>query len=269
MNVVRPDKAIIIAAGRGQRLMPYTDHMPKCLVPVADRSILEWQLYALRAAGVREVVIVRGYLGHVLEERDLGPGVRFVENPDFERNNVLHSLFYAAAELCGAVYISYSDIVFTPSVARALMNASGDICVTIDQDFARIYEGRTEHPLSEAEVADLGSAGLVRRVGKRSLPPEDAWGEFIGLAKLSSEGTEWLTRAFAELCESYRGREDQPFQRAARFGNAYLTDLLQHLIDAGRPVTPVGIRGSWREIDTVQDLTRANSLLGSDPEDWT
>lgn len=270
MESARPTKAIIVAAGRGKRLMPYTDRMPKCLVPVAGRSILEWQLDALRAGGVDEIVIVRGYLGHVLEERaaELGAGVRFVDNPEFERNNILHSLFHAAADIRGPLLITYSDIVFTRHVVHTLMDAPGDICLTIDREFTRIYEDRSEHPLSEAEVADLHESGTVRRVGKRALPAEHAWGEFIGLAKLSAAGTGWLAQAWRELCERYAGREHEPFQRAASFRNAYLTDMLQHLIDQGRPLTPVAIRGAWREIDTVQDLTRAHSLLGSAAEDW-
>lgn len=270
----RPKKAIIIAAGRGRRLMPYTDQMPKCLVPVAGRSILEWQLAALRAGGVDEVVVIRGYLGDVLVERlsspsvNLGCAVRFVDNPDYASNNILHSLFCARAELTGPLYITYSDIVFTPDVVKALAAAEGEICLTIDRDFAFLYEGRTEHPLSEAEVADLDERGQVRRVGKRALPPEQAWGEFIGLAKFSATGTEWLTSAWDDLQATYAGREGMPFQRASAFINAYLADMLQHLIDAGRPMMPVGIRGCWREIDTVQDLQRADSLIGSAAEDW-
>lgn len=266
----RPTKAIVIAAGRGRRLMPYTDQMPKCLVPVAGRSILEWQLAAFRAGGIDEVVIIHGYLGHVLERRapSLGPSIRFVRNPEFETNNILHSLFCARDELDGPVLLTYSDIVFTPAVVRTLLDTEGDVCLTIDRDFADIYDGRTEHPLSEAEVADLDDRGLVHRVGKRALPPERAYGEFIGLAKLTERGASWFTSAWAELDRRYAGRHDEPFQRAAAFRNAYLTDLLQHLIDAGHPVTPSAIRGAWREIDTVQDLQRADSLIGSAAEDW-
>lgn len=271
MTRERPSKAIIVAAGRGRRLMPYTDQMPKCLVPVAGRSILEWQLRAFRACGIHEFVIIRGYLGHVLAERsaELGPGVRFVDNPEFESNNILHSLFHAAHELSGPLLVTYSDIVFTRDVVAALVDAPGEICLTMDRDFALAYEGRTEHPLSEAEVADLDDAGNVRRVGKRSLPADEAWGEFIGLAKLTATGTEWLGQAWSELVARYRGREHEPFQRAPRFRDAYLTDMFQHLIEAGRALRPMAIRGSWREIDTVQDLMRAQSLIGSASEDWT
>lgn len=254
--------------------MPYTDQMPKCLVPIAGRSILEWQLSAFRAGGIDEVVIIRGYLGDVLKQRtgafagDFAGGIRYVDNSGYESNNILHSLFQARSALDGPMLVTYSDIVFTPAVVHALLDAPGDVSLIIDQDFKLIYEGRTEHPLSEAEVADLDDQGHVHRVGKRALPVEQAWGEFIGLAKFSNVGTGWLNRAWDELCHTYQGRPQAPFQRASAFTNAYLTDMLQHLIDAGHPVIPVGIRGAWREIDTVQDLQRAESLIGSAAEDW-
>jgi choline kinase len=256
-------KAIIIAAGRGRRLMPYTDQMPKCLVPVDDRTILDIQLEAFRAHGVDEVVIIRGYLGDVLGGRDLGPGVRFIENREWEQNNILESLFCAEREIDGPLLMTYSDIIFTPEVVRRVVAAEGDICLVIDCAFRDIYEGRSDHPLPEAEVSDLDQRGKVRRVGKRALPPEEAYGEFIGLAKLSAEGARWMREAWRELTLAYRGRESAPFQRAPSFRAAYLTDMLQHLIEAGRPVEPVAIDGEWREIDTVQDLERARAMLDS------
>jgi choline kinase len=264
----RPTKAIVIAAGQGRRLRPYTEHMPKCMVPVGDRPLLRHQLDAFRAHGIHEFVVIRGYLGHVLEDRrpELGPGaVRFVDNPGYQHNNILQSLFCAEHELDGPVLVTYSDIIFTADVVAALLGDPGDIALVIDRDFAAIYEGRTEHPLDEAEVADLDAGGRVRRVGKRALPPAEAFGEFIGLVKLSAAGTVTLRRAWAELAARYREQPDAPFQRAPRWQDAYLTDLLQHLIEAGQPLTPVAIRGQWREIDTVQDLERAQALVRDEP----
>jgi choline kinase len=263
-------KAIIIAAGRGKRLMPYTDEVPKCLVPVDHRTILEIQLEAFRKHGVRDVVVIRGYHGDELTRScaRLDPGIRFVDNLDWEHNNILESLFCADAELTGPLLVTYSDIIFTPDVVARLLASTGDIALIVDRDFRDIYEGRTEHPLSEAEVCDLDPIGNVRRVGKRALPVEEAWGEFIGLARLSREGARWLRSEWHALVERYRGRSHEPFQRAATFRAAYLTDMLQHLIDLGHPLEPVGIRGSWREIDTVQDLQRARELLRSTTEEW-
>jgi choline kinase len=268
----RPSKAVIVAAGMGRRLSPYTDEMPKCLVPVAERPMLAWQLDAFRAHGVNEFVIVRGYKGDVLEARagELGDGIRFVDNDDYRSNNILFSLFKAEAELEGPFLVTYSDIIYSKAVVKAVVETPGDIALVIDRDFRDVYVGRTDHPLEEAEVSDLDSDGNVKRVGKRALPVDEAWGEFIGLARFSADGATWMREAWRKLCEEYRGRDDDPFQRASAFRNAYLSDMLQHLIEEGHPITPVGINGQWREIDTVQDLERARALLGSEEseEDW-
>ena len=268
--IARPRKVIVIAAGRGKRLGVHTDERPKCLVEVGTRSILDWQLRALAAVGVDDVVIIRGYRADELTAgaRALHPAARFVDNPDWETNNILLSLAYALDELDGPVYLTYSDIIFTPAVTRALADAPGDACLVIDRAFRDVYVGRTEHPLEEGEVSDLDDAGRVRRVGKKSLPPDEAFGEFIGLLKLSADGARWVADAIRAAQARYAGRQDEPYVRAARFRNAYLTDVLQELIDAGRPMVPVAIDGQWREIDTGQDLARARELVESSGA-WT
>jgi choline kinase len=261
---MRPTKALIIAAGMGRRLAPYTDEMPKCLVPVRGRPMLARQLDAFRAHGVERFVIVRGYKADVLERRkgELGPGVTFVENTEFATNNILQSMFKAGAELDEPLYVTYADIVFATDVVGALAEAPGDFSLVVDRDFEKIYVGRTEHPLSEGEVCAVDGSGRMTHVGKRSVPAEGAYGEFIGLAKLSLAGATRLAGAYAQLAVTYAGREQEKFGRNTWRG-AYLTDLFEHLIGAGEIFRPVDIHGRWREIDTTQDLERAEAQV-----DW-
>ena len=260
-------RAILIAAGRGKRLGENTDKIPKCMVEVAGRPILGWVWRALEAVGVEELVVIRGYRGDILTRfvRDLVPRAIFVDNAEWQTNNVLLSLACARAYLDQPAYMTYSDIVFTREVAEAAAASPAEIGLVIDRDFRTIYEGRTEHPLDEGEVADLRADGAVARVGKRALPPADAIGEFIGLSKLGAAGMAAVAHALDELAARYAGKEDEPFQRAARYRNAYLTDLWQHLIEGGTRIDPILIDGQWREIDTEQDLDRARVLL----ESWT
>ena len=247
-------RAIIVAAGMGRRLSPYTDDRPKCMVEVAGRSILERQVDAYRAAGVDDIVVVRGYLG----DRITVPGLTYFENPRFRENNILASLFCAEEAMEGGFLFSYSDILFRPEVVRALVDAPGDFGLVIDRRWADAYEGRDLHPVSEAELARVDD-GRVRAVGKRKVTSADAAGEFIGLARFSG-------RAAARMRAEYRRLEREiaggPFGDAPRFEVAYLTDLLNHLLNAGEAMHPVFIDGGWREIDTTQDLERARSLIG-------
>lgn len=264
-------RAILIAAGRGKRLGSHTEEVPKCMVEIGGKPILGWVWEALASVGVDELVVIRGYRGDVLKQfvRGLVKNVTFVDNIEWETNNVLLSMGKARAYFDRPTYVTYSDIVFTPAVAAAAAASSAEIGLVIDRRFRDIYEGRTEHPLDEGEVADLLPDGTVARVGKKALPPADAVGEYIGLARLGERGAATVARSLDQLAQKFVGREHEPFQRAARYRNAYQTDLWQQLIDTGLAIHPVFIDGQWREIDTGQDLDRARVLLESRPKEWT
>lgn len=264
-------RAILIAAGRGKRLGPHTEEIPKSMVMVGDRPILGWVWKALSLAGIEELVVIRGYRGDVLESfvRSLVPRVQFVDNPEWQTNNVLLSMACARRYFDQPCLISYSDIIFTPPVARAAVESTAEIGLVIDRDFRSIYEGRTEHPLEEGEVSDLMPDGSVARVGKKALPPSEAIGEYIGLARLGERGVAAVANTLDRLARDFAGREQEPFQRAATYRNAYQTDLWQLMIDTGIRIDPVLIDGQWREIDTGQDLDRARQLVESNPRQWS
>jgi L-glutamine-phosphate cytidylyltransferase len=246
-------KAIIVAAGMGKRLRPYTDDRPKCLVEINGRSILERQLDAYRAAGIDDISIVRGYM----RERINVAGVRYFENVEFEKNNILLSLFYAEEAMAEGFLFSYADIVFRPEVVRTAMVTEGDYALVIDRRWSEAYEGREQHPVTEAEVARV-EGGRVTRVGKKTVPPEQATGEFIGLGRFSARAAERMKARFHERRHELAGK---PYGTAPRFEVSYVTDLLNDLIDGGEVMRPAFIDGGWREIDTVEDLERAKAVV--------
>lgn len=255
-------KAIIVAAGRGRRLGVETDDIPKCMVKVGGRAILHWQLDALTAAGVDEVVIVRGYLGdRIAGPAGAGPKLRFVDNPDWANNNILTSLFYAEAEMQEGFLFSYSDIVFSREHARRVAAATAPVALIVDRRWQDAYEGRTQHPVSEAElarVAGSGDAAAVMRVGKRLVAAEEAAGEFTGLASFAPAGAAALREVWAEA--RARGL-DAPFGAAASLRQAYLSDGLNAVVARGVALAAVLVDGGWREIDTEQDLARAEQVV--------
>lgn len=250
-------KALLIAAGMGRRLSPYTDDRPKCLVEVAGRTLLHRQLDSYRAVGVDEFHIVRGYRGQQLGEAlSSEPGVHFIDNPDFTRNNILLSFMYAADVMDGGFFCSYGDIVYRPEVVAALAQSPHDVSLIVDPFWRDTYEGRDAHPIAEAELTAV-TGDRVTRVGKQAVPVAEARGEFIGLWRASARGA-------TALRELYRRRLgelglDAPYGRAPRLQVAYLTDLFNDYIDQGGEVRAVEIARprSWREIDTVQDFQRA------------
>ncbi|MCA9544228.1 MAG: phosphocholine cytidylyltransferase family protein [Myxococcales bacterium] len=246
-------KAIIIAAGQGKRLRPHTDHKAKTMVEINGRALLHRQVDALRAAGVDDIVVIRGYKAGTVQ----ADGVRYIENADFANNNILESLMCAGDELVGDVIVSYGDIFYRPEIAAALARSYLPGTLVVDRAWADVYDGRDDHPVAQAELCELSEFGLVTRVGKQ-VGPENAFGEFIGLARFSAP---LLARLMARYLLA-RGRGlDVPFGSAPSLRQAYLTDLINDGIAHGESIGVLATDGGWREIDTVQDYERAQGTI--------
>jgi len=249
-------KAIIIGAGRGNRLMPLTDGRPKCLLEVGSKRVLDWVLEALKTSGIDDVVFIGGY--QIKRVKRDYPHLRFCHNTDWENNNILTSLFYAEGEMDDAFVASYSDIIYRSDVAEKLMQSEADITLVVDTDWRRRYVGRLLHPESQAEKVIVEDDKVVQ-IGKH-LNSDEAYGEFIGLAKFSKRGVEILKTTYNEVMDEYQGR---PFHQAASIKKAYLTDMIQDLIEKGYAIHKVDINGNWVEMDTEEDFERASKEFGA------
>lgn len=245
-------KAIIIAAGLGNRLMPLTNDKPKCLLEIGGKTIMQRQLEVLRQCDIDDVVVVRGYRKEMINY----PGIKYHENTDYENNNILRSLFYADNEMGDGFIFSYSDIIFERGILEKLLRSKADISLVVDVDWISHYEGRLLHPIGEAELVEVEN-GRITKIGKKICPANSAHGEFIGLAKFSKTGAEILRANYQRIVVEYQGRA---FQQAAAVEKAYLTDMIQELIDLGYEIDSVDIGGGWGEIDTPEDLERAKKL---------
>jgi len=250
-------RGIIIAAGRGLRMRPLTVEVPKCMLEIAGRPLIDHTMAHMRAAGCDEFVIVVGHL----EDRVLAGDAARVLNADYAQNNILHSLMSAREHLDGPVMCSYADIWVEPHIHEALAATPGEIVLAVDRDWRPYYEGRTEHPVVEAETAFFEADGRVRRIGKHLNPaeaPPFECGEFLGLWRMSAEGT----RLFRETFDEYDRRlaRDAPFQHASRWWQAYITDMIEELLDRDHEIRCAVIERGWAELDTLQDYRRLERI---------
>ena len=248
-------KAIIIAAGQGSRLSPLTDNRPKCLLEVKGKTIMQRQLDVLRQCDINEIVVVRGHKGERLDYQ----GIRYYENTDYKNNNILRSLFYAENEMNDEFIFSYSDIIFEQAILEKLLQSQADISIVVDIDWVGHYEHRYQHPIEEAELVTIENNRILR-IGKRIVKPTEAYGEFIGLAKFTKSGAKATRVAYHRVAKE---RQAAPFHRAVSLKKAYMTDMLQELIDSGFQVKSVDIKGGWMEIDTPQDLAKVPKWLAN------
>ncbi len=248
-------KPIIIGAGRGRRLKHLTDEIPKTMVPIVGRPMIESILDALAAGGFArdEVVFICGYRAEVI--RAAYPGFRYVLNAEWESNNILASLLCAREHLGGGFVSSYSDIVYRPEAIEKVMASPHDITLVCDTDWRRRYVGRSEHPESDAEKLRADGERVVEI--SRRIASEQASGEFIGVMKLSAAGARRFVAAYDEA-ERTHGAADE-FREGRSFKKAYLIDLLQRMLEAGEPIHCVRTHGGYMEIDTTEDARLAES----------
>jgi choline kinase len=245
-------RPIVIGAGRGSRLGPNTDEIPKALVPVMGRPMLEWILEALGAAGFarKDVVYVCGYRQEVLRARY--PEFTFVENRDWEKNNILASLMCARDHLGGGFVSTYADIVYRGSAVKKAVASPHDKVLVNDTDWRRRYVDRSQHPESDAEKMRADGDRIVEL--SRRIASDVASGEFIGVTKFTPEGAREIIEAFDEAAPIWAGRE---YREGRTWEKAYLIDLFQEMIERGSSFHRVDTHGGYMEIDTTQDLAMA------------
>ena len=245
-------RPIVIGAGRGSRLGPETDEVPKALVPVMGRPMLDWILEALGSAGFarKDVVFIGGYKADVVRGRY--PELSYVENRDWERNNILGSLLCARAAFGAGFVATYADIVYRGSTVQKLVASPRDKVLACDTDWRRRYVDRSQHPETDAEKMRAQGDRIVEL--SRRIASERASGEFIGVMKLSAEGAREMMAAFDEARARHSGgvwREGRTFERA------YLIDLFQEMIERGSTFHRVDTHGGYMELDTREDLACA------------
>lgn len=245
-------KAIILAAGRGNRLEPYTKDRPKSLTELAGTTLIERQLALLRAGGIKDIVIVTGYRGEML----VFPGTQQVRNPDWETTNMVESLFCAENHFGDDVIVSYGDIVYERKVLNALQNAPHAVSVAVDLNWRRYWEARYDDPLDDLESLRLDERDRILDIGQPVTEIDDIHGRYIGLLRFRGSGIDALRDARAGM-----KRKNHPSTESKAWRQAYMTDLLMEMIRLNVEVYAVPVKGGWLEIDTVTDLKRTQAMF--------
>jgi choline kinase len=232
-------KAIILAAGRGSRMKSMTDNHPKCLVELKGKTLLEWQLEAIREAGISDIAIVTGYKRELLTNSGL---VKF-HNPRWEETNMVTSLSYANEWLMdGPCIVSYSDIFYNHTAIKLLMDCGADVAITYDPNWLQLWSKRFEDPLQDAETFRLTSDGFLKEIGYKPKSLDEVEGQYMGLVRFSPDAWSEIQRIRFEM----RGDDAD---------RLHMTSTIQKVIDSGcMTIHAIPYIGEWGEIDSPNDL---------------
>jgi L-glutamine-phosphate cytidylyltransferase len=240
-------RAVILAAGRGSRMAQLTGDRPKCLVELNGQPLLARQIAALKAGGVDEIGVVRGYRAEMIDF----PALSYFSNDRWSETNMVMSLVAAAPWLrTGPVIVSYADIFYRSEVVRRLAAAAGQLVISYDADWRDLWNRRFPDPLADAETFRIDGAGRLLEIGGKTSRIEDIEGQYMGLLKFTPPAWSAVEAQLSALDPPTRDRLD-------------VTALLQRLLAAGRPpIDTCMIHGQWGEIDNPADVALYQQMVG-------
>ncbi|WP_166424977.1 phosphocholine cytidylyltransferase family protein [Paraglaciecola sp. 20A4] len=232
-------KALILAAGRGSRMKELTENSPKCLVKLNGKSLLTYQLIALREAGITEIGIVTGYRREMLVSSEL---IEFY-NERWDKTNMVSSLNCAYEWLqADDCIVSYSDIFYEASAVNSLIEAQADIAITYDPNWLDIWSRRFEDPLSDAETFKMNDKSELCEIGNQPKLVDQVQGQYMGLLKFTPKGLDIIARLQQGLSADLQDK-------------MHMTGALQKVIESKvLAIKAVPYLGRWGEVDSEDDL---------------
>jgi len=255
---------IILAAGRGDRLKPLTDMQPKCMVDIKGQPVIQWQILSARRAGIKDIAIVRGYMKELIQFKD----VVYFDNPFFENTNMVKSLWCAESIFAKEFIVSYGDIIYEPSILKALVSDRHAISVVVDHGWEDYWKKRFDNILDDAETLKISKDNRITNIGQKPDAIDEIQGQYIGLSAFRGEGVDVLYSVCQklrrdDLKKSSLSKEQKPFDKL------YMTDLIQSIINTGYPVYEVPVTRGWLEIDSLKDLQLAKQLIDANEDRFT
>ncbi|MCR5508192.1 MAG: phosphocholine cytidylyltransferase family protein [Lachnospiraceae bacterium] len=249
-------KALILAAGQGTRLKKYTEDLPKGMLKFAGKTIIERQIETYRRCGINDIIVVRGYAADKIDY----PGIKYYTNEDYMNTNMVESLLAAKKEFDDDIIVSYSDILFEERLLKAMMDSKEDHGVAVDDKWKDYWTKRYGRIDFDTESLVIGDGGYISELGLEDPPAERIDARYIGILKFSQKGLANIMKIMDDAYAKYDA--EQPWQQSGKpVKKAYMTDLLNALIQAGEPVKAIRFENGWIEFDTNEDYENACGWL--------
>lgn len=239
-------KAIILAAGMASRLRPLTENTPKCLLKVGKKCLLQRSIDALASNGIRDFVIVTGYLHEMIETfvaEQYGDkiNVKFIHNDVFDSTNNIYSLWLARPEAEGQeILLLDSDLLYDPRIITKVMESDADNVLTL-----------IRHELGEEEMKVVldRENGTIIEISK-TCNPADAAGESLGIEKM---GCRYTSALYKEL---------EPMMNEEHLENVFYERAFERLIAKGHTYKVIDVTELFScELDTVEDFENAKEKI--------
>ncbi|MDY6864106.1 MAG: phosphocholine cytidylyltransferase family protein [Thermodesulfobacteriota bacterium] len=214
------------------------------MIKISGKTLIQRQLEIFYTLGIKETALVRGYM-----PKSFPFAVRYFENKDWYKTNMVRSLMAADEWLkSDTCIVNYSDIIYEKKLIQSILIAEGDISITYDINWLKLWQYRFYDPLSDAETFKTDENGKLVEIGNRAETVEEIQGQYMGVLKCTVQGWEMVRSCLLQLSKSTLDKMD-------------MTSLLNILIQKNINIRTVPYDKLWCEIDSEKDLRLAENIF--------
>lgn len=235
-------KAVILAAGVGTRLKPITNNIPKCLAKVLNKPILQYQIESYLYAGIKDIIIVTGYLSDKIEvfvqKKYSGiANIKIVYNKNFETTNNMYSLYLTQFLLNDCLIVSNADVVIPLDMIKHILASEYENCIAVQKN-----------NYNNESMKIKVDRNVIRTISK-TINRENSYGTSIDIYRLGNTAKNKLFNIINEIIEIKKD-------------NNLWTEVAINMLLSQINFYPLDIKNRyWYEIDNFEDLKKAEEMI--------
>ena len=226
-------QGLILAAGKGERMLPLTKNIPKCLVKYKNKCLIDYCLNSLKSI---ECNIIGGYKADCLKKYK-----NVILNENYNKTGMVYSMFCFQPK--DDVLVTYSDIIYNKNVIELLQDSKDPITIICDDNYLELWNLRMNNPIEDLETLKIDEKGYVKLIGQKPKSLKEIDSQYTGIFKINKEYWDVLKEIFL--------KQDP---------NIHMTNFFNIAIENSIKIKTVKINKSWMEFDTISDLKIENYL---------
>jgi len=222
----------------------YTKSLPKCMLKMNDKTLVERQINTINKVGIKNITIVTGYKAEMINY----PNIKYYHNKLFNKTNMIESLMCAVDEFDQDLIITYGDLIYTEYALNKLITIKNEVGVCVDSEWKNYWMYRYGKIETDLETLTINNDAIVE-LGAPVLSSKNIFNRYVGIIKISKK----IIPEILSIYRIKREKNEKWIKSSQPFLKGYMTDLLNEMILNGIALTPVAINKQWLEIDTEKD----------------
>jgi choline kinase len=239
---------IILAAGMGTRMASLTRNKPKCFLNIEGSTLIERLINQLRSLGLKDISIVTGYKAKKFKFKN----INYFHNKEYKTSNMVYSLMKAKKKFNSDILIIYSDLIVSKKILKEMISTRhiNKLSVAVDLNWKKNWAHKLKKKNKDLESLNINKKNEITEIGADAKCLKNIHGRFIGVVRFSKK----INSIFLKTWKTNKNKNEKNWGISGRsLKQAYMTDLLNKLINMKIKCKAVLFNNGWYEFDSKSD----------------